>query len=71
MNSRIKELISQAQKEVWDNNPYNSSPELDPEKFAELIIQECCDRLVQDDFGSVKGVMRIAGAKLKEHFGVK
>lgn len=46
MNEQIKELISQAQKEVWGNSPYNGAPEfegyeLDHEKFAELIIKEC------------------------------
>ena len=46
MHERIKELLSQAQKEIWGNNPYNGSPEfegyeLDPEKFAELLIKQC------------------------------
>ena len=50
MNERINELISQAQKEVWGNSPYNGSPEfegyeLDAEKFAELIIQECMEQV--------------------------
>jgi hypothetical protein len=51
----------------------HTSVDLDDEieKFAELIVQECANRLTQDDFGSVRGVMRIAGMKLREHFGVK
>ena len=39
--------------------------------FAELIVRECSARLLHDDFSSVKGVMSIAGARLKEHFGVE
>ena len=55
MNERIKELISQAQKEVWGNNTYNGSPEfegyeLDAEKFAELIVKECVDTLMKPSF---------------------
>ena len=50
MNERIKELISQAQKEVWGNSPYNGSPEfegyeLDTEKFAELILKDVFQHL--------------------------
>lgn len=78
MNERIKELAERAEKladketkaftddtghwrVIW-NEVYDK-------KFAELIVKECAERLVQDDFGSVKGVMSIAGARLKEHFG--
>ena len=46
MNERIKELISQAEIEVWGNDLDDGAPEfegykLDPAKFAELMIQEC------------------------------
>lgn len=48
MNTRIQELLKQATKEVWGNNPYNGAPEyeadeVDQEKFAELIIRECAE----------------------------
>jgi hypothetical protein len=78
MNERIDELAFQSGITQHSySNPKH--PDLDGflvsneklEKFAELIVNECIDRLTQDDFGSVKGVMRIAGAKLKEHFGVE
>ena len=70
MNKRIRELISQAQKEVWGNNPYNGSPEfegyeLDAEKFAQLIVKECSNFLkdtLDDHF---------AAEQLEEHFGVE
>ena len=77
MNERIKELIGQAQKEVWGNSPYNGSPEfegyeLDAEKFAELIVKECLDQLLvsdpTEDFD--KGIAWSA-KQIKQHFGVE
>jgi hypothetical protein len=55
MNERDKELIVQAQKEVWGNNPFNGSPEfegyeLDAEKFADIIRadeREACAKLAR------------------------
>ena len=70
MNARILELAEQCTTSCIDGRGVELN-EIDVEKFAELIVQECADRLMQDDFGSIKGVMRIAGAKLKEHFEVK
>ena len=72
MNERIKELQSQAflQCKAFEDGSVIRTDEAF-EKFAELIVRECAERLMQDDFGSVKGVMSIAGARLKEHFGVK
>ena len=68
MNERIQKLAEQAKGTKTPGYPvwrfYNS----ELEKFAELIVRECANRLMQDDFGSIKGQMRIAGAKLKEHF---
>lgn len=54
MNERIKELAKQATKEVWGNDPFNGAPtfeghELDEEKFAELIINECTDVVIDCD----------------------
>ena len=74
MNQRILELISQAQKEVWGNNPYNGSPEfegyeLDSEKFAELIVRECA-QFVEDTFDFV-GEEIIVKEKMLNHFGVE
>ena len=72
MNEKIKELIVQAQKEVWGNCPYNGSPEfegyeLDAEKFAELIVKECAGVA---DHSNVTG-KSIIGQRIKEHFGVE
>ena len=75
MNERIRQLAIEAGFYVADDKIYTplSREEITKyqQKFAELIVQECADRLMQGDFGSVKGVMSIAGARLKEHFGVE
>jgi hypothetical protein len=73
MNQRIKELITQAQKEVWGNNPYNGSPEfegyeLDAEKFAELIVKECVSIVKQR---WIKPDEDVIAEEIKEHFGVE
>ena len=75
MNERIKELARQA---GMVNDKYgmyfaviDHADGVDLEKFAELFLQECSNRLMQDDFSSVKGQMRITVAKLKEHFGIE
>jgi hypothetical protein len=42
MNQRIRELAEQAQKVVgYTDGGYTELKELDQEKFAELIIQDC------------------------------
>ena len=79
MNERISQLISQAQEEVWGNNPYNGSPEfegykLNPEKFAELIVRECanhCDLLLDHKISSEwsRGTHDCSRA-IKQHFEV-
>ena len=78
MNERIQELIGQAQKEVWGNSPYNGSPEfegyeLDAEKFAELIVQECADFIDSheqvDKYGEAMNI--VYGEDLIKHFGVE
>ena len=39
MNQRIKELAEQAQ--IWIADYHGQRWEIDPKKFAELIVQEC------------------------------
>lgn len=71
MNERIQELAYEA--EDYADSKVDEGGEFHihyTQKFAELIVKECANRLIQDDFGSVKGVMSIAGARLKEHFGL-
>jgi Mn-dependent DtxR family transcriptional regulator len=62
MNERIRELIwetdewleSNAQSDRWEREI----------KFAQLIVQECCQKLESD------GMVEIA-MEIKQHFGVE
>ena len=65
-------LLKQATKEVWDTCPYFGSPvfegyEVDQEKFAELIVQECCDLFVELRTRPAD----LAVLDVKKHFGVE
>ena len=61
MNERIRELAEQANNDVSGNAfsmaRYN-------EKFAELIVRECCQKLEND------GMVEVA-MEMKQHFGVE
>ena len=71
MNERIYDLAKEAG--LIEFEPLSWNPELqapNPEsaakahKFAELIVQECCQKLETD------GMVEVA-MELKEHFGVE
>jgi predicted nucleotide-binding protein (sugar kinase/HSP70/actin superfamily) len=70
MNERIKELERQAEKFVMgipaslDINEYTS---VFNEKFAELIVRECCSAIRLDDVFSGGKFQRT----ILEHFGVE
>ena len=97
MNERIKELYNQSgglvrmyegkltyfpayQKNVGNGNFEFSS--FDPEKFAELIIRECIDKITtydlvpghsakwEDIYDIHARLLQDLGEELKEHFGV-
>lgn len=76
MNERIRELAEQAEKYADDN--FRGEPtwsEAFESKFAELIIQECCDLIMKNQYNMVPGFMERMSAysevcMLKEHFGV-
>lgn len=67
MNERIKQLLGQAYDdavpETWTTL---SSEQLDRiyDKFAELIVKECCQKLEND------GMVEVA-MEIKQHFGVE
>ena len=74
MNERIKELVAQAEsyayehEEHWHDGP--DWQELFNEKFAELIVRECCQ--FEKSYGGDAGlVARSFSRKIKEHFGVE
>lgn len=68
MNTRIKELLEQScspeATEAWY---------IDPEKFATLIVKECCEiaHPKLHDVGEWAAGMRLVQKRIKEHFGVK
>jgi hypothetical protein len=65
MNERIKQLYEQAIEQHVSNNM--AWEELNPEKFAELIVRECAE-VAHCNF-HVDGLT--LGSIMKEHFGVK
>ena len=77
MNERIRELVGQAKfmAEETINKQISKNAELDAfaEKFAELIVRECCEVLQNEDirysgYGYNQGFLH---KKIKEHFGVE
>ena len=62
MNERILKLASSCFPRDGDGN-INATPEIIAE-FAELIVQECCQKLEDD------GMVEVA-MEMKQHFGVE
>ena len=68
MNERIRELAEQA---GYGRDRWNTTEQFEQfmEKFAELIVRECAERLLNDtkltDIQTTRCV-----ASIKEHFGV-
>ena len=88
MNERIKLLAEQAGIAVWGDAVYMYDPKdtLDSTvmaKFAELIVQECIDKITtydlvpghsakwEDIYDIHARLLQDLGEELKEHFGVK
>ena len=69
MKERIKELAKQhflrdiRTENGWEDYPHYEFNEDELEKFAELIVKECCQKLEND------GMVEVA-MEMKEHFGV-
>ena len=61
MNKLIAKLYDQAT--ILEGNGDYFAGELDPVKFAELIVRECCQKLEDD------GMVEVA-IEMKQHFGV-
>ena len=85
MNERIKQLMTQASTIRYSG--FGETEILDPEKFAELIVRECLDKMLNSDdehFMKLEG-WDLGGpnhnawtrgvldsvAVVREHFGVK
>jgi len=64
VNERIIELRKQCLTEVKDEHGNWINYHFDENKFAELIVRECCQKLEND------GMVEVA-MEMKQHFGVK
>jgi len=68
MNERIKDLMKQAGTDTsgkWMGVEH-------AEKFAELIVLECFDVVINDGrFHDAKGIIRAGKGVAMEHFGVE
>ena len=85
MNQRIRLLAEQAGFYYTDKTGFITPAGCDPEKFAELIVQECADLYTHDDvmapvgqsaYGEAYQDGWIEGTKayretILEHFGVE
>ena len=76
MNERIKRLAEQARQYAWVNETHwsaNAEREaLFEEKFAELIIKECANAIVNDSrLSDVRTARNGCVRTIKEHFGVE
>jgi hypothetical protein len=82
MNKKLAELFEQAHKDFIGEDYYTGMPittrELDPEKFAELIVRACCDILEQDaiqyeddQWASLASAVRDSKYKIQQYFEVK
>lgn len=72
MNKKINELAFQA--EVWNTDGDYDKCEVDLEVFAQLIVNECCDVVINSD-PSPKMILhepyRTIINNIQEHFGVE
>ena len=67
MNERIRELAEQARKHFPGTETSGEYWVFDEEKFAELIVRECCKIMVEHSHRRAGVVKR----NVKLHFGVK
>ena len=83
MNERIRELAEQTfYYGNWEGNGIYTG-QLDLEKFAELIVQQCIDKITtydlvpghsakwEDIYDIHARLLQDLGEELKEHFGVE
>jgi hypothetical protein len=73
VNERIKELAEQAGFYYTDKTGFITPAGCNPAKFAELIVEECCNRLreetiLHDGYGYNQHELY---NRLRKHFGVE
>jgi len=69
MNERILKLYDQAI--ILEGNGDYVTGELDPFKFAELIVRECANYAYSDDQDHKAMLKHFGVEELKHHFGVE
>ena len=69
MNDRIKLLaeLSKRHKTILVDGLMQSVLLIDPEKFAELIVNECCQMMIDME---TKYPANLTVREIKKHFGV-
>ena len=76
MNERIKELMNAAMD--YYSNGYVDYPELNPERFAQLIVRECADQIIKKGTDWIDFAPSQTGVRpdywnmaqhIKQHFG--
>ena len=77
MNERIKKLARQAREQTEEFNSVRNKltteewAEIYNEKFAELIVKECADAIINDRrLSDVRSAANGCVRTIKEHFGV-
>jgi hypothetical protein len=74
MNKRLKELMNQSMIKVWGHGAFGESEsyqDLDPEKFAELIVRECAEFLENNSgYDDANNAWHPEPEDLLKHFGV-
>ena len=77
MNERIKQLAEQAREFATTRHPVSNiilsvNSDLFEQKFAELIISECANAIVNDSrLSDVRTARNGCVRAIKEHFGVE
>jgi hypothetical protein len=73
MNERIKLLAEQATTYIEPTSNSGEGWIFDKEKFAQLIVNECCEQLLKENirYGGYGYNQYGLHNKLREHFGVK
>ena len=71
MDKRIEEIIQQSYVEVSHERDWDATSKVfDKNKFAELLIKECCSIVMTDKVISWTDSIRICD-NIKEEFGVE
>jgi hypothetical protein len=71
MNSRIRELADQCWSHRVDGALVDGQLHFDHEKFAELIVQECANKLIEWKDEPFPYDPEFGARLIKQHFGIK